>query len=68
MSDNGNEFMDIETYLFHNVYNAFKKALKELDFDIHLFAVDIHSCSSCLLQEEKIMMQWRLPIYMPNMH
>lgn len=29
--------------MLHNVHNAFKKALKELAFDIDQFAVETHS-------------------------
>ena len=43
MSENGNEFLDIGTWLLHNVHNAFKKALKELAFDIDQFAVETRS-------------------------
>ena len=43
MSKNGNEFLHTGTCLLDNVHNAFKKALKELDFDIDQFLVDIPS-------------------------
>ena len=62
MSKNGDEFLDIGSCSLHNIHNAFKKGLKELYFDIDPLLLIYTSCSSCIFQEETIMMQGRLPV------